>query len=117
MRRRTGSYLFAAALAALVSCLAGLPGCMHQQRQWGACAGVGAILGAGAVAASAMVIVDKVRVHPDSRYDARGFYGVGGAAIGAGLGALAGHYLCDPVAVPPPPPPMAQAAPPPPPPL
>ncbi|MFZ0889813.1 MAG: hypothetical protein WA005_15310 [Candidatus Binataceae bacterium] len=113
MRRRTGSYLSAAVLAAF--CLAGLPGCagMHQQREWGACTGVGAILGAAAGAASAIAIVNDVRVHPISRYDARGFYGLGGAVIGAGLGALAGHYLCDPLVVPPPPPPVAQAAPPP----
>ena len=91
--------------AALIA--SGLSGCANLQkpRSWGTCAVVGGLLGAGVGAASGIVIADNTAGRHHSDQDTRVYAGVGGAAIGAGLGALAGHYLCDPVIPPPPPPP------------
>jgi OmpA-OmpF porin, OOP family len=99
-------------------CAGALAGCAPLGgREWGGCAAVGAGLGAGAGAASGIVIVDNTHGSGDSNQDARAYAGLGGAAIGAIIGGLGGHFICDPlVPPPPPPPPPPQALPPPPPP-
>ena len=102
--RLTNAVAAAAGLAFLTS---GLSGCayLQQPRKWGTCAIVGGLLGAGAGAAAAIVIVDNTSGHDSADNDTRAGAGVGGAAGGALLGALAGHYICDEVIQPPPPPP------------
>jgi OOP family OmpA-OmpF porin len=104
------------ACAALIA--SSLGGCANLQkpRSWGTCAIVGGLLGAGVGAASGIVIADNTAGRHHSDQDTRVYAGVGGAVVGAGLGALAGHYLCDPLIPPPPPPPPPPPSPPPPPP-
>ncbi len=116
--RRRNRYASAGALVGLACCIALAAGCggMSQPREWGPCAGVGALVGAGAGAASGIVIVAHTHGHGESQNDTRVYAGVGGAVVGAGLGALIGHFSCDPIKPPPPPPQMVEAAPPPPPP-
>lgn len=107
-----------AALAGLAYALSVCSGCSMPERRWGGCAIGGGVIGMilGGTA-GAMVIQESSgrKVHSDDRALAAG---AGAAALGA-LGAVAGHYLCDPLVEqppPPPPPPVAEAAPPPPPP-
>jgi len=106
-----------AATSVAAFCASALVGCssMGQPREWGACTIVGAGLGAGAGAASGIVIYDKTRGSHEPNNDSKAYTGIGGAAIGALIGGLAGHFICDPV-IPPPPPPMIAPPPPPPPP-
>ena len=67
---------------------------MQQPRHWGSCALIGGLLGAGAGAAIGIVIVDNTQgEHSNSSNDSRAWAGGGGAAGGAILGALAGHYI------------------------
>jgi len=83
-------------------------------REWDGCTAVGAVLGAGAGAASGIVIYDHT--HKRENNDSRAYSGIGGAAAGALIGGLAGHFICDPLVPPPPPPPTPPPPPPPPPP-
>src|SRR5579884_3938726 len=94
-----------AAIATLASLA--LSGCsVMQERQWGACAVGGAVIGATAAGIAGGVTANNTGGGNAER----------GGAIGGGLvGALLGHAICDPVKPPPPPPPVAQAPPPPPP--
>jgi len=105
-----------AAVAGAALFASSMSGCayLQQPRHWGSCALIGGLLGAGAGAAAGIVIVDNTQGdHSDSSNDSRVWAGLGGAAAGGLIGALAGHYICDEVILPPPPP----APPPPPPPL
>ena len=99
------------ALAALALFTASMSGCawVERPRKWGACTVVGAALGAGAGAASGIVIVDNTRGHTETAKSAKVYAGVGGAVAGAIIGGLAGHLLCDEVIMPPPPPPPPPA--------
>jgi len=100
-----------AAVAGAALLASSLSGCAYfeQPRQWGTCAIIGGLLGAGAGAAVGIVIVDNTQSsHGNSSNDARAAAGGGGAAGGAILGALAGHYLCDEIIQPPPPPPVKE---------
>src|SRR5438105_12268066 len=107
MRLKTRLIKSATTIVGAVFLASSLSSCayLRQPRSWGACAIVGAALGAGAGAASGIVIADNVRGHGDTSSDAKTFAGIGGAAAGALIGGLAGHYICDPIIPPPPPPP------------
>ena len=99
------------ALAALALFTASMSGCawVERPRKWGACTVLGAAIGAGAGAASGIVIVDNTRGHTETAKSAKVYAGVGGAVAGALIGGLAGHLLCDEVIMPPPPPPPPPA--------
>ncbi len=111
MRHRSG--LSSAAFAGLVGCLAMVAGCaqMGQPREWGQCAGLGAVAGAAAGAASGIVIADNTHGKGESN-NGKAIFGGSGAAIGAIIGAVTGHFICDPIKPPPPPPPQVAQAPP-----
>jgi OmpA-OmpF porin, OOP family len=117
MRHKSG-FAQAAVIAVVALYMATITGCASGQREWGACAGLGAMAGAAAGAASGMVIINHTQGDSNNASNnQRVWAGVGGAGAGALIGGLAGHFICDPIApAPPPPEPMAQAAPPPPPP-
>jgi OOP family OmpA-OmpF porin len=85
-------------------------------REWDGCSAIGALAGAGAGAASGIVIYDKTRGSHEPNHDSKAYAGIGGAAAGALIGGLAGHFICDPLVPPPPPPPAPEATPTPPPP-
>src|SRR3984957_6911324 len=68
-------------------------------RRWGTCAIVGGLVGAGAGAGIGVAINENSGDHENNVALATG---IGGA--GLVLGALAGHYICDPIIQPPPPP-------------
>src|SRR5579864_6410609 len=106
------------ALATVALFTATMSGCawVERPRKWGACTVLGAAIGAGAGAASGIVIVDNTRGHTETAKSAKVYAGVGGAVAGALIGGLAGHLLCDEVIQPPPPPPPQPPPPPPPPP-
>jgi OOP family OmpA-OmpF porin len=87
---------------------------MPEPRPWGGCAIAGGIVGAGAGAASGIVIATEPRSSTTDHTRLAG--GLIGAAVGAGIGTVLGHYICDPIPAPPPPPVVAAAPPPPPPP-
>jgi outer membrane protein OmpA-like peptidoglycan-associated protein len=116
MRRRSRASLLVAIPAGLAMLAAGCAS-LSQPREWGRCAAGGAILGglAGIGPGYAVGANANGSNPPESRKIAAS---VIGAAIGAGLGLVAGHYICDPVVQPkpPPPPPPPPPAPPPPPP-
>src|ERR1700693_1618259 len=87
-----------AAVAGAALFASSMSGCayLEQPRHWGTCALVGGLLGAGIGAASGIVIVDNAtNDHRSSNHDARAWGGLGGAAAGGLVGALAGHYFCD----------------------
>lgn len=67
-------------------------------RKWGTCTTIGAVVGALGGAASGIAIANYSRGghHPESRTAPTIGAAFGGAAAGAVIGALAGHYLCDP---------------------
>ena len=102
-----------AAVASMALFASSMTGCAYfqQPRQWGTCGIVGGLLGAGEGAAAGIVIDDNAHGSNNSSNDSRVWAGLGGAAAGGLIGAVAGHYICDEVILPPPPP-----APPPPPP-
>ena len=86
-----------------IAALSFISGCanMQQPRRWGTCAIVGGLLGAGAGAGIGVAINENSGDHENQ---VAWSTGLGGA--GAVLGALAGHYICDPIIQPPPPPPL-----------
>jgi len=61
------------ALAAIALFTASISGCawVERPRKWGACTLVGAALGAGAGAASGIVIVDNTRGHTETAKSAK----------------------------------------------
>jgi len=119
MRLKSRLIKSAATIVVAAFLASGISGCayLRQPRSWGACAAIGAALGAGAGAASGIVIIDH-STSEDGRSDAdlRAAGGAGGAVLGALIGGVAGHYICDPIIPPPPPPPPLPPPPPPPPP-
>ena len=97
---------------------AALSGCSTQApppRNWGNCGLAGGLIGAGVGAGAGYGISELAVSHPTTSD-----YGAsigGGAAVGAIIGVVLGHEICDPPVPPPPPPPMvAKEMPPPPPP-
>jgi len=89
-----------------------------QPRPFGQCTLAGAVVGGatGAAAGLGVAYLDQGRGHPGT--DKLAAHMGGGGAIGAIIGAVLGHELCDPLVTPPPPPPppaVAVAPPPPPP--
>ena len=108
--------------AVLAGCIAfallvSVSGCSMQPRQLGQCAFAGAVIGGmtGTAAGVGIAYLDTNHGHPGT--DKLAATMGGGGAVGAIIGAVLGHELCDPVIGPPPPPPaVAAAAPPPPPP-
>jgi len=115
----SSSRLSAAALVGVAFVLSMTAGCANMpERRWDGCAIGGAVAGAvlGGVAGGVIGTEDQGR-HVNSTD--RALTAGAGAATGIALGAVTGHYLCDPVVehpAPPPPPPVAEAPPPPPPP-
>jgi len=67
------------------------------QSQWGACAGIGALVGGLAGGAAGLGIADYTRgSHHEQAKDVYVYpYSLGGGAAGAILGALIGHAICD----------------------
>ncbi len=109
-----------AVVVGLVFVLSLTSGCANiPQRTWGSCAIGGAVAGAILGGTAGGVIGTEDQGHHVNATD-RALTAGAGAAIGIALGAVTGHFLCDPVvqppAPPPPPPPVAEAPPPPPPP-
>ncbi len=111
-----------AALAGVVCLLAGCvqisqwEDTLQEPREWDGCALGGALAGAAAFGISAYFVANG-RGDVSNKDDVKAVYIPIFTILGGGLGALAGHYICDPIIPPPPPAPaMAEAPPPPPPP-
>jgi len=108
------SLLFLGFLLSVSGCAAN-----PQPRQFGQCTLAGAVIGGatGAAAGLGVAYLDQGHGHPGT--DKLAAHMGGGGAIGAIIGGVLGHELCDPLVTPPPPPPLpaaAAASPPPPPP-
>ena len=110
-----------AALAAVVFLMAGCvqfsqwQDSLQQPREWDGCAIGGALAGALVGGISSYFVAHETGSGTDrSRVEA--VYVPIFTIIGGGLGAVAGHYICDPIIPPPPPAPVVAEAPPPPPP-
>jgi OOP family OmpA-OmpF porin len=105
-----GSVLFRATRCSVFAALLSVSLCscayLQQPRRWGTCAVVGSLVGAGAGAGIGIAINENSGDHENNVA-----WSLGGAGVGAVLGGLAGHVICDPIITPPPPP-----SPPPPPP-
>ncbi len=104
----------------LVFVLSMASGCANMpERRWDGCAVGGGVAGLILGGTAGAVGYQENSGHHVNSAD-RALWAGAGAAVGAGIGALAGHYLCDPVVEhptpAPPPPPVAEAPPPPPPP-
>jgi outer membrane protein OmpA-like peptidoglycan-associated protein len=118
MKRRSRASLLVAIPAGFAMLTAGCAN-LQQPRQWGRCAAGGAIIGglAGIGPGYAVGANANGSNPPESRKIAAA---VIGSAIGAAIGLVAGHYVCDPIEqpkpLPPPPPPPPPPSPPPPPP-
>jgi outer membrane protein OmpA-like peptidoglycan-associated protein len=110
-----------AALAGVVFLLAGCvqisnwEDTLQQPREWDGCALGGALAGALIGGISSYFIAANTGSGTD-RSDVKAVYVPIFTIIGGGLGAVAGHYICDPIIPPPPPAPVVAEAPPPPPP-
>jgi outer membrane protein OmpA-like peptidoglycan-associated protein len=110
-----------AALAAVVFLLAGCAqisqweDTLQQPREWDGCALGGALAGAAIGGISAYFVADQTGGDTD-RSNVKAVYIPIFTILGGGLGAVAGHYICDPIIPPPPPAPVVAEAPPPPPP-
>jgi len=111
-----------AALAGVVMFL--LAGCaqisqwedtLQQPREWDGCALGGALVGAAVFGISSYFVADQTGGDTD-RSNVKAVYIPIFTILGGGLGAVAGHYICDPIIPPPPPAPVVAEAPPPPPP-
>src|SRR5713101_6934201 len=88
------------AIAALSSLISGCSN-LRQPRRWDGCAIGGAILGGAAGAGIGLGVANAVgrsgdNVFNEERGTAMWASGIGGAAIGA----LLGHYICDPLSQP-----------------
>jgi outer membrane protein OmpA-like peptidoglycan-associated protein len=110
-----------AALVGLAFVITLTSGCANMpQRRWDGCAIGGGVAGLILGGTAGGVMGTEFQGHHVNSTD-RALYAGAGALAGAAIGALAGHYICDPVVEaaapppPPPPPPVAEAPPPPPP--
>jgi outer membrane protein OmpA-like peptidoglycan-associated protein len=88
---------------------------LQQPREWDGCALGGALIGAAVGGLSSYFIAANTGSGTD-RSDVKAVYVPIFTIIGGGIGAVAGHYICDPIIPPPPPAPVVAEAPPPPPP-
>jgi len=88
---------------------------LQQPREWDGCAIGGALIGAGIFGISAYFVADQTG-GDTNRDNVKAVYIPIFTLLGGGLGAVAGHYICDPIIPPPPPAPVVAEAPPPPPP-
>jgi len=110
-----------AALAGVVFLLAGCvqisqwEDTLQEPREWDGCALGGALIGAGIFGISAYFVADQTG-GDTNRDNVKAVYIPIFTILGGGLGAVAGHYICDPIIPPPPPAPVVAEAPPPPPP-
>jgi OOP family OmpA-OmpF porin len=95
---------------------AAISGCSTQPppRDWGKCGLAGGILGSMAGAGAGVGLAYLTTTRPSTAHTAAA--AGGGGVVGAIIGAVAGHEICDPLTPPPPPPPPAPPPPPPPPP-
>ncbi len=111
--KSASGFRFAANLTtiAMLFLIVAVAGCANQPpRSYGACAMGGALLGTAAGAGAGLAIEYNDHSHPSDAN--RAAAGGGGAAIGAVIGLVLGHELCDPIIPPPPAPqPMATPAP------
>jgi OmpA-OmpF porin, OOP family len=91
----------------------GLSGCAAmQEREWGRCGVAGAVIGGAAGALGGGLGTDAWEGGGHGVDNGELAAGAGvGLLVGAGLGAVAGHLLCDPKPQPPPPPPPPPPAP------
>src|SRR5258708_17631303 len=100
MRTKDGPHLAPVLLIAAMMLAMTCAGCasMNTEREWGTCAGIGGLVGGLGGAGSGLAIANYTRsghrLQGEDKY-AYG-YGFGGAAIGAVIGAVAGHEICDP---------------------
>jgi outer membrane protein OmpA-like peptidoglycan-associated protein len=114
-------FMKTAALAAVVFMLAGCAqfqtweDSLQQPREWDGCALGGALIGATVFGIATYFVADRTGSGTD-RTNVKAVYIPIFTIIGGGLGAVAGHYICDPIIPPPPPAPVQAEAPPPPPP-
>lgn len=110
-----------AALAAMVFLLAGCTqiqqweDTLQQPREWDGCALAGGLAGALIGGITSYFVADQTG-GGTNRDNVKAVYIPIFTILGGGLGAVAGHYICDPIIPPPPPAPVAEAPPPPPPP-
>jgi outer membrane protein OmpA-like peptidoglycan-associated protein len=110
-----------AALATVVFLLAGCAQfsqwqeSLQQPREWDGCALGGALAGAAIGGITSYFVADQTG-GDTNRDNVKAVYIPIFTVIGGGLGAVAGHYICDPIIPPPPPAPVVAEAPPPPPP-
>jgi outer membrane protein OmpA-like peptidoglycan-associated protein len=88
---------------------------LQQPREWDGCAIGGALIGAAVGGISAYFTADNTG-GDTNRDTVKAVYVPIFTVVGGGLGAVAGHYICDPIIPPPPPAPVVAEAPPPPPP-
>ena len=115
------SFLITAALAGVVFLMAGCvqiqqwQDSLQQPREWDGCALAGGIAGALVGGISSYFAAHETG-HGTDRSTVEAVYVPIFTIIGGGVGAVAGHYICDPIIPPPPPAPVVAEAPPPPPP-
>jgi outer membrane protein OmpA-like peptidoglycan-associated protein len=88
---------------------------LQQPREWDGCALGGALIGAAIGGISSYFVADQTG-GDTNRDNVKAVYIPIFTILGGGLGAVAGHYICDPIIPPPPPAPVVAEAPPPPPP-
>lgn len=79
-------------------CTASMCAGCASNRKWGLCTNIGAVVGALGGAASGIAIANYARGshHTQSREAPTIGAAFAGAAAGAPIGAMAGHYRCDP---------------------
>ena len=88
---------------------------LQQPREWDGCALGGALIGAAIGGIGSYFVADQTG-GDTNRDNVKAVYIPIFTILGGGLGAVAGHYICDPIIPPPPPAPVVAEAPPPPPP-
>ena len=88
---------------------------LQQPREWDGCALGGALIGAAVGGIGSYFVADQTG-GDTNRDNVKAVYIPIFTILGGGLGAVAGHYICDPIIPPPPPAPVVAEAPPPPPP-
>ena len=100
MRTKDGPYVAPALLAAVMLLAMTCAGCSTTsgEREWGTCAGIGALVGGLGGAGSGLAIADNTHGgHREQSAVAYAYgYSFGGAAVGAIIGAIVGHEICDP---------------------